>query len=526
VFGGGADPVNKVLGLKSPYAAASILRAQERRRIADIRSLVIGSVNNQPTLVEDLVEGGRGPPGQIGEQGVVVSHQTRLGRIGYWKADQERPQGSPLSLVDVGHDEDDKVQCIVLLRRGEDSIPALKDVKAKVKELNDPASGRMLPGVQIEPYYDREDLIHVTTETVTENLLIGVVLVVVVLFMFLSNIRTAVIVAINIPLALLFAFAVLFLRGKSANLLSIGAVDFGIIVDASVIMVENVYRHLSGGENADLPLKQRILLSAGEIDRPLLFSRLIMMCAFVPLFTMTGPEGQLFAPMAQTYVFALAGALLLAVTLTPVLCLVFLKGLKPSRDNFLVRRLKAGYLRQLERCLRHRTITLTIFVLLIVGTALLVPASPGKEVFAKLGWAEDYKGLGREFMPELEEGNVYVRGTAPLNQTLERNVEIAKHARAIMASYPEVESIRPVFIGTQVQPLTAPDGKQVAKLTADFDSDDFEVRDKATATKWLGHAGRRSPPHETVSAVDHLFVNGDGYDLIRALTDVEFKPVH
>ena len=147
-------------------------------------------------------------------------------------------------------DEDDKVQCIVLLRKGEDSLPALKDVEKKVEELNDPASGRLLPGVNIEPYYDRTELIHVTTETVQENLVMGMVLVTVILLMFLSNVRSALIVAINIPLALLFAFSVLFLRGKSANLLSIGAVDFGIIVDSSVIMVENIYRHLSSGENA------------------------------------------------------------------------------------------------------------------------------------------------------------------------------------------------------------------------------------------------------------------------------------
>src|SRR5262249_31072840 len=137
LFGGGTDPVDKVLGLKSPLAAAAMLRAEERRRIRDIRSLVIASVNNQPVRVEDVVEGGRVSPGQLpGDQGVVASHQTRLGRIGSWRADQERPPGSPLSLADVGHDEDDQVQCIVLLRKGEDTLPALKDVKAKVQELN------------------------------------------------------------------------------------------------------------------------------------------------------------------------------------------------------------------------------------------------------------------------------------------------------------------------------------------------------------------------------------------------------
>ncbi len=423
LFGGGTDPVNKVLGMKSPRQAGSTLREEENRRIRDIRSLVIASVNNQPVRVEDVVEGGRISPGQIGERGVVVSHQTRLGRIGYWRANQERPPGSPLALADIGHDEDDKVQCIVLLRKNEDTIPALKDVKAKVEELNDPASGRMLPGVEIEPYYDRLDLIHVTTETVTENLLIGVLLVVVILFMFLSNIRTALIVAINIPLALLFAFSMLFLRDKSANLLSIGAVDFGIIVDSSVIMVENIYRHLTSGEHAELPLKDRILRSAGEIDKALLFSTLIMVCAFVPLFTMTGPEGQLFGPMAQTYAFSLGGALVMAVTLTPVLCLLCFKKIKPIHDNFFVRYLKSRYLWQLRVCLKYRWTTVLFMTAILVATAFLIPH------------------LGNEFMPELEEGNLWIRGTAPLNQTLERNVQIAKQARIIMASYPEIESI-------------------------------------------------------------------------------------
>ena len=423
LFGGGMDPVNKVLGLKEPFAAASLLRAEEQRRIGDIRGLVIASVNNQPVRVEDVVEGGRVSPGRRSDKGVVVSNQTRLGRIGYWKADSERPSGSDLSLADVGHDEDDKVQCIVLLRKNEETLPALKDVKAKVEELNDPRSGRMLPGVEIEPYYDRTDLINITTETVRENLVLGITLVTMILFMFLSNVRSALIVAINIPLALLFAFSVLFLRGESANLLSIGAVDFGIIVDSSVIMVENIYRHLAAGENRDLPIKERILLASSEIDRALLFSTLIMVCAFIPLFTMRGPEGQLFAPMAQTYAFSLMGALILAVTLTPVLCVFFFRNFRPEADNWLVRTLKSRYLWQLRFCLNHRWLSMGLMGALIAGTAAIVPL------------------LGHEFMPELEEGNLWIRGTAPLNITLERQVEIAKSARTIMAAYPEAESI-------------------------------------------------------------------------------------
>src|SRR5262249_17763390 len=192
--------------------------------------------------------------------------------------------------------------------------------------------------------------------------------------------------------ALLFAFAVLYLRGKSANLLSIGAVDFGIIVDSSVIMVENIYRHLSSGEYAELPLKERILKASREVEHGLLFSTLIMVCAFLPLFTMQGPEGQIFGPMAETYAFALAGALLLPLPIAPVFCLLFFRTPKPVQDNFLVRFLKRSYLKQLRRCLDHRLVTLGLFAALFVGTVVfLLPH------------------LGREFMPQLEEGNLWLR---------------------------------------------------------------------------------------------------------------------
>ena len=210
----------------------------------------------------------------------------------------------------------------------------------------------MLPGTEIETYYDRTDLLHLTTETVTENLCLGVALVVAILFMFVNNIKTAIIVAINIPLALLFAFTMLYVRGKSANLLSIGAVDFGIIVDSSVVVVENIYRNLASHNYPDLPIKERILRFVQEIDHALLYSVLIMVCAFVPLFAMTGPEGQLFGPMAQTYAFSLAGALVLALTLTPVLCMLLFKHFKPVQENLLVRALKFRYLWKLQLCLR------------------------------------------------------------------------------------------------------------------------------------------------------------------------------
>src|SRR6202040_1033928 len=193
---------------------------------------------------------------------------------------------------------------------------------------------------------------------------------------FLSNVRAAIIVAVNIPLALLFAFSVLFLRGKSANLLSIGAVDFGIIVDSSVIMVENIYRHISSGEDADLPLRDRIIRASHEVERSLFFSTAIMVCAFIPLFTLQGPEGQIFGPMADTYAFALGGALLLALALSPVLCLLLFKRLKPRGGNVLVRWLTASCLRQLERCLNHRSLTLGLFGSLLVITLGLLFLPP------------------------------------------------------------------------------------------------------------------------------------------------------
>ena len=431
LLGGGEDPVLKVLGMHDPIAASSKLRAEELRRIQQIRQLVVTSVNNMPIRIEHLVEGGPISTGeQPGVRGVVVGHQTRLGQVGLSKRPDNYASPTTIHRVVDGagklqwRDENDKVQCIVLLRKGEDSLPALKDVEKRVAELNDADSGKMLPGVKIEPYYDRTELIHITTETVEENLIVGMALVSIILLMFLSNVRSAIIVAINIPLALLFAFALLFMRGKSANLLSIGAVDFGIIVDSSVIMVENIYRHLNAGENAELPLKQRILIACREIEKPLFFSTAIMVCAFLPLFTMQGPEGQIFGPMADTYAFALGGALILALVLTPVLCSIFLRHLRPSQDNFFVRYLRNGYLRQLDRVLRYRWLSLAFFLTVIgVTVGIAVP------------------GLGREFMPELDEGNLWIRGTFPLNASLERVVTDADQARAIIRTYPEIESV-------------------------------------------------------------------------------------
>jgi cobalt-zinc-cadmium resistance protein CzcA len=448
LYGGGIDPMQSklVLGGGDPVAWSSIvggaaaqglgdlkpaiaqasLRDEDDRRLFQIRNTVVTSINNLPIRLEDLVDGG--PihyPQEIGMRGVVVNSQTRLGRVSLSKPKKD-PEGRIIKNGKgevVWNDEEEKVQCIVLLRKGEDSLPALKDVHKKVDELNDPTGGRMLPGCKIEYYYDRTELINLTTETVRENLVLGMTLVALILLMFLGNVRVAVIVAINIPLALMFAFGVLFARGKSANLLSIGAVDFGIIIDSTVIMAESIYRKLTSGEHAEWDIKQRILQSSGEIQRALLFSTAIMVCAFIPLFAMTGAEGQLFGPMADTYAFALAGGLMLAVLLTPVLCRFVLRNAKETRDNWLVRTMKRFYLSILEFLLRNRWGFIGFMGLMILGTILILPQ------------------LGREFMPELEEGNLWIRGMYPRGASLDVVADGSRAARAVMRKYPEIELI-------------------------------------------------------------------------------------
>jgi heavy metal efflux system protein len=427
LIGGGLDPMQQVLGLKEPHAAVLLLRGEEERRLQEIRRIVLATVNNVPIRIEDVVEGGPGrAEAENGQsEGVTIAHQTRLGKVSLARA--RRSRGGQVVCDADGdisiQDEEDKVMGIVLMRKNEGMLPAVKAVKAKLEELNS-NPGRLLPGVKLRPHFDVEGLIDVTTETVRENLVVGMVLVTMILLMFLSNVRSALIVAVNVPLALLFAFGVLFLRGKSANLLSIGAVDFGIIVDSSVIMVENIYRHISAGEHAELTLGERIVRASQEVERALFYSTAIMVCAFIPLFTMQGPEGQIFGPMADTYAFALAGALLLSLTVAPVLCLLLFKNLRAGRDNFLVRWVKQGYLWQLNLCLNHRLVTLAVLGLLVAVTLVALPF------------------LGREFMPALEEGNLYVRATLPVYVSLDEAASIARRGRDLICQFPEVELVQ------------------------------------------------------------------------------------
>ncbi|MBI3838150.1 MAG: efflux RND transporter permease subunit [Planctomycetia bacterium] len=425
LIGGGQDPTEQLKPGIDPKTAGMQLRSEESRRLREIRQIVLTATNNVPIKISDVVEGGRHlSPNPAERHGVVVGSRTRAGRVA---ASQPKLNEHGEEIVDeqgnrLWEDNEDVVQGIVLLRKGEKSMPALADVQAKVKQLNE-TPGELLPGVNVDTIYDRTNLIHRTTTTVRENVLVGIGLVIFILLVFLNHTRSALIVALNIPLALLFAFAMLYLRGQSANLLSLGAVDFGIIVDSSVIMVEAIFRRLSSGEDPDLPFIERILRATGEVERSLFFSTLIMVCALLPLFTMSGPEGQIFGPMADAYAFALAGALLFALTLSPVLCRIFMQRVTKTNDNVLVRGLKEFYLRQLDIAMRHRLWVLAGFAGLFAVTVLSLPF------------------LGREFMPALEEGNIYIRGTFPVKVALDEVVRRSKTARILLRKYPEVQAV-------------------------------------------------------------------------------------
>ncbi|MEI8016675.1 MAG: efflux RND transporter permease subunit [Schlesneria sp.] len=421
LIGGGLDPARTYPTDADPTAVALHLRKGEDRRLRELRGIVLAATNNVPIRVGDVVDGGSySSDTQSGQRGVVVGSHPAQGRVAVSRP-QVNSEGEDILDANgnrIWIDRPDVVEGIVLLRKGEQSLPALTDVKSKVRELN-ADSPKLLPGVSVETIYDRTRLVELTTHTVRENVILGIVFVSIILLVFLNHFQSAMIVAINIPLALLFAMSILYFRGKSANLLSLGAVDFGIIVDSSVIMVEAIFRSLSAGERSDLELKDRILRASGDVERGLFYSTIIMVFALLPLFTMQGPEGQIFGPMADTYAFALGGALLFALTLSPVLCRMFFTNIKPSSDNFIVHGLKYFYVSQLKLALRFRWLTLGLFVVSLAATAAVIPF------------------LGAEFMPELEEGNIYVRGTFPVNVSLDEVADKAAVARRLLQKHPE-----------------------------------------------------------------------------------------
>ena len=381
-LGEGIDSLDPALAERS-YAI-------EVEKLEDIQDVVVTTYNNMPVYVKQIAK-------------VVIGYQPRLGMVGR-------------------DGENDVVEGIVLMRKYEKSLATSVAVNAKIQQLNE---GKLLPkGMRLTIFNQRTDLVNVTTHNVRHNLLVGMGLVTLILFVFLGDVTSAVIVAIMIPLALLFSVTVLYLQGKSANLLSIGAVDFGIIVDSSVIIVENVFRHITA-KNADRskPLIDRIIEASCEIERALFFSTLIIVCAFIPLFSMTGPEGALFGPMANTYAFAICGALILAVTLTPVLCSFLFVNKREEKETLIDRLMKLRYLVMLDRVLQHRALLLIAMGSLLGFTISLVPK------------------LGGEFMPPLEEGNLWIRAILPRTVTLREAARIAPRLREVIGSIPEIRAV-------------------------------------------------------------------------------------
>jgi len=353
----------------------------------------------------------------IGNVTVASKNGTPL----YLKQLGEVNTGAKVPLGRVGKDnESDIVEGIVLMRRGEKSLPTLERVREKVEGLN---HGILPKGMQIVPYYDRTDLIDITTHTVTHTLVEGMILVAFILLAFLGNLRASLVVALSIPLSLLFTFILMVLRGDSANLISMGAIDFGIIVDASVIMVENIYRHLSDGRLFLLDVRRTTVRAAQEVGGPIFFSTAIIVVAFLPLFTMKGVEGKVFGPMALTYGFALTGALLLALTFSPVMASLVLKPQQEERETFLVRWINRAYLPLLRGSLAHPVLTVSVAALAFGATLATLPF------------------IGGEFLPKLEEGNLWVRATMPNTISFSYANNLADEMRAIFRKYPEVTTV-------------------------------------------------------------------------------------
>jgi len=321
----------------------------------------------------------------------------------------------------VGKDEEpDVVQGIILMRYGEETARTLEGVKDRLAYIRQ----FVLPpdqGIEIAPYYDRGALVHVTTHTVIENLLTGMALVVVVLLLFLGNIRAALVTALNIPLALLVAFCGMLAMGTSANLISLGAVDFGIVVDSTVIMMENIFRHL--GPHGSGNIQARVRAASSEVARPMAFSTLIIGVAFLPLFTMTGVSGVIFSPMARTYAFAIGGAIVMALTLTPAVSTWALPANTEEKESALMRFLHRFYDPLFAWAVRGPKRAIAVALLPIALCVALYPL------------------LGGEFMPKLEEGNLWIRATFPMSISLSESAAQVGKMRHILKGHSPVVSV-------------------------------------------------------------------------------------
>jgi cobalt-zinc-cadmium resistance protein CzcA len=355
----------------------------------DIGEVVVGSNNGVPIRAKDV--------GQV-----VVGNAPRLGIFGF---------------QDKAKNNNDAVEGVILMRRGEQTQNVLRGVEQKTEELN---RNILPPDVKIHPFYDRSDLVRVTTDTVEGNLVRGMILVFLVLLFFLVSFRAAVITALTIPLALLFAFIFLHATGEAANLLSIGAIDFGIIIDGTIVMVENIYRELAERRGTDYNFHEVILHAARDVDRPIFYSVAVIIAGYLPIYALTGPSGKLFHPMADTMAFALIGALVFTLTFVPVIVSYWFKKGVQEKRNRVFNWVRERYAGRLVWCLDHPKITVFSAVAIFAGTLLLVPL------------------IGGEFLPHLDEGALWVRATMPYTIGFEEAAKFAPQIRNILIQYPQV----------------------------------------------------------------------------------------
>jgi cobalt-zinc-cadmium resistance protein CzcA len=369
------------------------------RNVVDIERTVLKTQNGTALRIKDIAVVTQGP-------------KIRLGQIG--KAIHRRDG--------VVVDDDDVVEGIVFLRKGADTATTLEGIHAMVQRLNQYI---LPPGVKIVPYLDRDDLVHYTTHTVLHNLAEGMILVVIILFIFLGNVRGAIIVALTIPFALLFASICLDLRHISANLLSLGALDFGMVVDGSVVMIENIVRHLHRREEGTQTLVDKIRTAAHEVQRPVFYAIAIIITAYLPIFTLQRVEGKLFRPMAWTVAFALLGALLFSMLFAPALASFLFRGDVTQWENPLMKFLTVRYRKDVAWAIRNRWLTVGV-----AGIAFLFA------IYLAFGGV-----IGSEFLPHLDEGAIWVRGTLAPSTGPTESARVAERAREVLASFPEVPQV-------------------------------------------------------------------------------------
>jgi len=379
----------------------------------DIADTVVKTNNGTPIRIRDIATVEQGP-------------KIRLGQIG--KSWKPYTLQKDKKIFDDGriYDNPDTVEGIVLLQKGDDSDPVLKGIHEEVAKLNGTRDhpGILPPGVKVVPFLDRSDLVSYTVETVEHNLTEGMILVSIILFLFLGNIRGAIIVALTIPFALMFASICLNLAHIPANLLSLGALDFGMVVDGSVVMVENVVRHLAHKDDTRTVF-QKIRDAAHEVQRPVFFARGIIIASYLPIFTLQAVEGRLFKPMAWTVTFALIGALVFAILIAPVLSLMFFSKGAKEWENPIMGWLTVRYRSAVRTAIVHRKITVGISAFLFAIALFLTFGGP----------------IGSEFLPHLDEGSIWVRGTLPPSEGPTASIDFMNKARVVMASFPEVTQV-------------------------------------------------------------------------------------